>query len=740
MTTPHERDAQALALATAASRAQSANRHADAVELYRQALTIEPHWPEACVNLGTALQSLQRFDEALVAFESALRERPEFAEAENNRGNTLKSLGRLDEALAAFERAIELQPQFATAEFNRANTLQSLGQLEAAVNAFRRALELRPNYAKCANNLGNVLKSLGRLDEALAAYRQALRIEPHYANAEYNLATTLQAAGKLNEAIDAYHRALASDPQHAETIRNLGTALHALGRSTEAIENYRRVLTSDPHNPQAENNLGAALADLGRMSEAAAAYLRALQIKPDFIETHSNLGNVYKDTGRLDEAIACYHRALRLDPQFVAAHSNLVFCHQYRADATIERLNQVHADWNAAHSARYRVQWPTHDNVRDPERRLRIGLLSPDLGHHPIGYLLARILSALDREACEIYAYSNRVRKDELTARLGSHCAVWHDVAAWSDEELAHRIQADRVDIVLDLAGHTAGNRLLALARKPAPIQASWMGYVGPTGVEAIEYFIADSALVSDELVDRYEQRPIRLSGVSCCYELPLDAPAVGPLPALAKRPITFGSFNNPAKVTPQVVKTWAKILAQVPSSRLIMKFRGLGDPEAHVRYQSLFFDEGIEPSRIMLQGASPFREMLDQYQSHIDIALDPFPYNGGTTTMLALWMGVPVVTCPGETVAARQSWAVLRALELPELAATDLDDYVRRAVALANDLPRLAELRGSLRERFLESPLTDGARVARDWLAALRQVWRQWCQQPANRTGSGER
>ncbi len=739
MTTSHERNAQALALATAASRAQSAQRYADAADLYRQALALEPHWPEAHVNLGTALQSLQRFDEALEAFDRALRERPEFAEAENNRGNTLKSLGRLDEALGAFQRALELQPQFATAEFNRANTLQSLGQLEAAAEAFRHALKLRPNYAKCANNLGNVLKSLGRFDEALAVYRQALMIEPRYANAEYNLATTLQAVGKLNESIEAYHRALAIDPQHAETTRNLGTALHALGRSTEAIENYRRVLTTDSQNPQAENNLGAALADLGRMSEAAAAYQRALQLKPDFVETHSNLGNVLKDTGRLDEAIACYHRALRLDPQFVAAHSNLVFCHQYRGDATIERLNQVHADWNTAHAVRFRDQWPNHDNVPDPERRLRIGLLSPDLGHHPIGYLLARILSSVDREGCEIYAYSNRVRKDELTAKLAHHCAVWHDVAGWSDEELARRIRADRVDIVLDLAGHTAGNRLLALARKPAPIQASWMGYVGPTGVEAIEYFIADSALVSDELVEHYEQRPIRLSGTSCCYELPLDAPAVGPLPALAKRHVTFGSFNNPAKVTPQVVKTWATILAQVPSSRLIMKFRGLGDPEAHVRYQSLFFDEGIEPSRVIMQGASPFREMLDPYQSQVDIALDPFPYNGGTTTMLALWMGVPVVTCPGETVAARQSWAVLRALQLPELSATDLDDYVARAVALANDLPRLAELRGSLRERFLKSRLTDGAQVSREWLAALRDVWREWCHKQPNRTGSGE-
>jgi predicted O-linked N-acetylglucosamine transferase (SPINDLY family) len=349
-----------------------------------------------------------------------------------------------------------------------------------------------------------------------------------------------------------------------------------------------------------------------------------------------------------------------------------------------------------------------------------VGFVSPDLGRHPVGYLLVRVLENL---GLETICYSDRVAQDDMTCRLQAAATQWRDVLGLSDERLAEQIRADAVDILFDLAGHTAHNRLLALARKPAPIQITWLGYVGTTGLAAMDYILADRYEIPPESEVYYREKVLRLPDGYVCFDAPEEAPPVGPLPAMAQGGVTFGCFNNLAKITPQAMRVWAEILRRVPQSRLVLKYRGLEGEGFRRELLERLAAERIDAARVELLGRSPRRELLADY-NRIDLALDPFPYSGGLTTCEALWMGVPVVTCPGETFASRHALSHLSNAGLTETIAHDLDEYVELAVALAGDLPRLAGLRAGLRQRMAASPLCDAERFVDNLASLLQDVW----------------
>ena len=605
------------------------------------------------------------------------------------------------------------------------------GRLEEAEQLYRRILEVSPRDRDALHLLGVVAHQTGRDSEAIDLIRQSLELDCTEAKFHNSLGAAYQAQGNLAEALACYQRSVMLDMDYPEAHHNLGVVLLDQGRTTEAVTALRRAVWLKADYANAHNSLGTALRALGHLEEAAASIRRALQLREDFGEAHNNLGNTMKDLGRPADAIPCYERAVELLPDANRIRSNLLCALHYRTGITPRELATAHEAFERTFGDPVRAAWKPHDHSSDPNRRLRLGFVSPDLHRHPVGYFLIGLLEHLDREQAESICYSSSTTNDDLAARLRAAATTWRVVHNWSDERLADAIRADGIDILFDLSGHTGKNRLMVFARKPAPIQISWAGYVGTTGLKAIDYLLADEHEVPPAAESHHAERVLRMPDAYVCYEPPAYAPSVSPLPALEKGYVTFGSFNNPTKIGDPVVHAWSRILDRVPRSRLVLKYKGMQDPALAGRLAGLFSGHGIDPERVAFLGRSPHAELLAHYND-IDVALDPFPYNGGLTTLESLWMGVPVITCPGETFAGRHGLTHLSNLGSTATIARDPDEYVCVAAALANDLPELAAMRAGLRDRMASSPLCDGERFAANFLRVIRDAWREWTSQQA--------
>lgn len=687
-----------------------AGRLAEAELIYRQILRAEPSCAEAHNNLGLALHARGDLMEAMACFEQALQCMPRLVEAHNNLGNALKNVGRSQEALASYHRALELKPDFGDALYNLASTLHDQGQLAEAVRGYRQVLQVLPRPEPASENRP---AAAGALRHTLAAIHA-------------RLGDALKGQGQYSEAIVCYEQALQLQLDTFEVHHNLAHALLLQGRLAPAVASFERALHIKPDSVPAFVNLAGARRLEGRLQEAVRCCQEALKHQADCAEAYSTLGAILQSQGRLDEAIAAMERAVALKPHVAALHSSYLATLHYDPDTTLARLHEAHQEYEARHGARLRGSWPRHDNERHPQRPLRLGFLSPQFRRHPVGYFLIRALEHLDRRQCSVVCYSDTTPADDFTARFQAASSLWREIMGKSDEEVTRQVSEDRIDILFDLAGHTGGNRLLVFARKPAPIQIAWLDYEGTTGLSAMDYLLADRYEVPPEAERWFTEKILRMPDGFVCYEPPAEAPPVNRLPALARGRVTFGCFNLVGKITPTVAATWARILHRLPDARLMIKYHGLDDPPTRSRFEQLFAGHGIAGERLILEGWSPYAEFLTRYHQ-VDIALDPFPYTGGLTTCEALWMGVPVVTLPGETFASRHGLSHLSNIGLQETIATDIDDYVELAVSLARDLPRLSKVRAGLRQQVASSPLCDGKRFADHLMAILRNVWRRW-------------
>jgi predicted O-linked N-acetylglucosamine transferase (SPINDLY family) len=696
-----------------------------AIASYRQAIRLKPGLFEAHCNLGNALRTKGQLDEAIGSHQRAIGLKPDSAEAHNNLGGALMDKGQLDEAMAAFRRAIALGGNYAEAHCNLGGVLRDKGRLDEAIAACRQAIALRGNYAQAHNNLGNALKDKGQLDEAIAAYRQAIASRPDYAEARGNLGIALKGKGQLDEAIAAYRRAIALRPNYAEAHNNLGVALKEKGQLDEGIAACRQAIALRPNYPEAHSNLGSLLRDKGQLDEAIGAFRQAIRMKPDFAAPYSNLGAL-ADTGQLDEAIASQKQAVRLKPDFAGLHSNLIFTVHYHPDYDAKMIHEELGRWNRQHAEPLMKLIRPHLNNRDPDRRLRIGYVSPDFRVHVVGQNLLPLLRQHDHGQMEIFCYSNVVQPDVLTEQLRGYADVWRNIVGLSDSQAVDLIRQDGIDILVDLALHTGNNRLLVFAHKPAPVQVTYLGYCGSTGLETMDYRLSDPHLdPPDSDLSLYSERTIRLPETYWCYGVPGSTPEPSPPPAATAGYVTFGCLNNSAKVSPPALDLWAEIMRRVPRSRLIVH----SPPGAHLdAVRERFAGKGISSDRLEFAGRQPWPQYVRTY-GRIDIALDPFPWGGGITTCDALWMGVPVVSLVGRTSVGRGGASILANLGVPELIAKVPQQYVQIATDLAKDLPRLAELRRTLRPRMQGSPLMDAPRFARNVEAAYRQMWRNWCE-----------
>jgi protein O-GlcNAc transferase len=600
-------------------------------------------------------------------------------------------------------------------------------RFQAALEADREAVRLLPGNSDALCNLGNALLKLGNLKEAEPAYGAALALHPELPEALSGLGATLHKLGRLVEAEAHFRRALSLRPDYADAHSNLGIVLYEVRRLAEAEACFRRALEINPEHADAWNNLGSTLKKLHRLGEAEAAHRRSIEIYPENVDALINLAGCLQHQARPAEAEVCYRRAIELDPEQMDAQVNLLFCLSHNLRTTPEALFAEHFRVGSLFEARLRSGWVPHSNLRDPGRRLEVGFVSGDFRVHAMSHFVEPALEQLARQpSLRLHAYTSYPLEDEMTERLRSNIPLWTPVYELSDEAFAERVRADGIDILIDLSGFTAGHRLAAFARKPAPVQCGWIGCLGTSGMECMDYYLADRFYLPPGELDHYFTEKIVRLPVVAPFRTDDSLLPAGPLPALANGHITFASFSRMGKLGPEVVALWSALLRRVPGAKMrVAAMAGRAECETvagwfaarEIPRQALEFCLKMSP-----------QDYLEQHRE-VDICLDPFPFTGATTTCHAMWMGVPTLTLEGRTAAGRLGPAMLRHVGLEDFVAATPEDFVIKGLRWARDLGALAELRSGLRERFRESPLGRPGDFADGFAQALREMWRSWCE-----------
>ena len=573
------------------------------------------------------------------------------------------------------------------------------------------------------------LYQAGKLHEAEVAARQLVDANPRHVDAMNLLGVIAHDVGRNDLGVTWLQRAIRIDPSQAKLFNNLGECFRATGHADEAIACYRAAIERSPSDPNPRNNIAIIYANLGQLDAAITTWRELIAAFPDYLSAYNNLANTLQLRGHAREAVEYHRRAMQMDPDGSSPHSNMLRDLQHLPDITGEALLQEHRNWFKVHGERLARQAPPHENDRDPDRQLVVGWLSPDFRQHAVTYFFEPVMANFERSNFRFIAYSELPHEDEFSARLKGLFDAWRPIFGRSDEQVERQIRGDRVDILVDLAGHTSRNRAKLMCRRPAPVQVEYLGYPSTTGIETIQWRITDAKADPVGMTEaHYTEKLIRLPRTAWCYRPLAGAPEVGELSADRKGYVTFGSFNNLAKINPRVIAVWTKILQRVATSRLMLKYAGISEPSVRDSLRQQFAAGGVDPDRIDLHGRDPTeRAHLARY-GDIDIALDTFPYNGTTTTCEALWMGVPVVTVAGELHQARVGASLLLSVGLEDWVASDEENYISKAVTAAGQIGRLAELRRGLRSMMQRSPLRDEAGFTRDLEAALRAIWRESC------------
>jgi predicted O-linked N-acetylglucosamine transferase (SPINDLY family) len=655
--------------------------------------------------------------------EAIYRTLPNNADALHLLGVIAAQTGQSAVAVEYITRAIGRNGSAASYHCNLGSAYQNLHRLDDAIASFQQALALDPDYALAHNNLGNALKDSGRPDEAITSLRRALLVKPDYGEAHSNLGSALIAVGRFDEAIDSYREAIAIAPGLAQAHYNLGNALSTHVDLDAGIDSFRQAIALAPDMAQAHYNLGNALSAQIKLNAAIDSFVLALALKPDMYMAHNNLGLVLKDIGKLDEALICFQNALAIEPDYVVANSNLLFCVNYHPRYSPEQIFAAYQQWGARQAARFAARRPAFLNPRDPQRRLKVGYLSADFRNHSVIHFAAPLLLHHDKSVVEVFCYHNHSEHDACTDRIVAVADHWLPCVAMSDDDLAARIRADGIDVLVDVSGHTLGNRLLVFARKPAPVQVSWMGFGYSTGLTAMDYFIGDALFTPSGADALFAEAVYRLPRAPWAYQPQEAAPEPGPLPARTRGYVTFACLSATTRLHAGLIEAWAAILLRLPGSRLRLDTRMFSDADLCLDVTARFAACGVPASQLQIGYTSPVWQVYEE----VDIVLDCFPHNSGTTTFEALWMGLPVVSVLDRPSVGRFGASILAAIGKQHWVAPDHAAYVDLAVALAQDVPALEGMRRSLRETMRQSPFLDHAGFARDMEAAYRDMWQQW-------------
>ena len=740
-----------------------AGRLQEAEEGYRRILQLQPNHPEALLNLGMLAQQAGRCELALALMKRAVDAnpasaichkklgnllleqgkvieavayctraialKPDYAEAHNNLGVVLKLLGKLDEARACFRQALSQRPNYPEAHSNLGLTLCALGQLDDGAASCTRALALKPDYAVAYNNLGLALKLQGKLDDAAASCTKAIALKPDYTEAHYNLAVVLKLQGKLDEAAASYARAIALKPDYAEAHNDLGATLCALGRLEEAAASCTRALALRPDYPEAHNNLSIALIKVGKLDEAIASLTKALALKPDYAEAYNNLGIALKVLGRLDEAADSYNKAIALKPDFALAYSNLLFMHAFMRDVPPESQVALAADWekavlsesdrNAAYARRFSFQSRTG-------RKLRLGIVSAELGQHAVAEFLEPVLEQLDRDRLHVTLFPTVLRSENRVARFQELANQWEPLAGIAYAEAAARIRSEQIDILIDTTGHMSGCALGIFAHRAAPVQCHYIGQCGTTGLAEMDWFIACEDLLPASCNAHFSERIWRLPRLWVAYRGDQSLPESRWEPD-ERGIVWLGSFNTFEKIREDACRLWAKVMNALPESKLLLKDWTTRSDLVQQRILCELARHGIESGRVEFAGSAPDWKAHMSMYDRLDIALDPIPLNSGTTAFDALWMGVPLVSLQGDWMGGRMSSTILRALGKREWVVHSEAEYVSTVAALARDVEGRRALRAQQRSLMAGSSLCDAKALARALEDAFEGMLEDW-------------
>ncbi len=635
----------------------------------------------------------------------------------------LHDQGQYQQAKEGFEHCLKLNSRDFETFNNLGNTYLDLQRFDKAKEMYSQAIALNPKYSAARHNLANVLMKTGELEKAILSYDEAINLDPSLFIAHFNMGAVLSMLGRHKEAVNCYTKALKLCPGHAQSYFGMAVALEKSHFWVDAVENYKKAIEEKSDYAEAYSNYGNLLYLQGDLKSAKSSLHKAISLTPSLIQAQCNLGLVQIALGQIEEAAETYCCALLAAPDSKEVFSNLLFSMHFGNRWSMQEIYEFHLEWSQRFESPKLTQPALYQSTQvKAGKRPRIAFISPDLYAHPVTLFLRPLIANWPHERLELGFYASVKRPDDATRWFQQASQFWVDIAGMNDEKAAHRIAQDEVDVLIELSGHTGENRLSVLAYRPAPVQVSWLGYFDTTGMQSVNYLIADSVCVTPQMERFFSEKVLRLPDDFVCFDPTIDAPEVSHLPVNSKGHITFGSQNQLAKVTDEVLDLWAKVLEQTPQSRLMFQAKAFNDPEVIARYADKFAQRGIESVRIDFIAGCTRQQILQNY-CNVDISLDPFPCAGGTTTCESLWMGVPVVTLLGDRFGGRHSASHLSNVGLSQLIAQDPEQYLKIVRDLCADLPALAKLRAGLREQMKASPMCDGPLFAKNFEKLLFEI-----------------
>jgi predicted O-linked N-acetylglucosamine transferase (SPINDLY family) len=707
----------------------------EALQNYDKTIAVKKDFAEAWYNRGLILEQLKRYQEAIDSHNRALALKPRYVEALNGRGSALNELGRSTEALQSYNEALAISPNFAQAFNNRGIALAALKRDDEALDNYDRAIAIDPRLADAHNNRGNILRVLERHDEAFASYEAALAIDPVSWKALNGRGAALNYRRHYNQAIANFERAIELQPDYVEAFVNRGAALLDMKQLTKAIENTDRAISLNPKSTEAWLLRGHASLASSLTAEAIACGESALAVDPELPAAHVLLGMCFAGFGDVEAAIAKFDKALAIKPDCKEAIGSKIFVLDFSDDADFEQHRNVRQLWWDNVGSKITVSHDAFHNVLDPERRLVVGYLSSDFRNHSAARAFKPVLENCDKTRFETVCYSCSPGKDNVTAEFQEIADRWYDASQWSDDQLVEQIRRDGIDILVDLSGHTDGNRLCVIAHKPAPIIVHGWGHGTPPGLPTIDYVFADPVTIPVEVRHLYQETIYDLPCMLTMEAGPEDVPRLA-LPALANGFITFGVFNRISKISDLAVEAWAQILARVPDSKLLIKDTALNDSYIRENLLARLVRSGIAASRIELRGGTPRREHLAAFND-VDICFDPFPQNGGASTWEALRMSVPVVAKLGNALPKRAAGGILTSVGLSDWVAESTEGYIDIAVGWAGRINELAQLRQELPQRLAASAAGNPELYTDAVGKAYRTMWQTYCAREADNAAS---